>query len=503
MGPFRRLPAAAAAAAALAASASAAACGHSPTYAIACTDCPVPAHGTQVCDPADDTCGPCLCLPLEPVPPDPAWATTYYVDPDAAAGGDGSAAAPWTAPDWPAIDAALGAGDVAVYFSARAAAADEPQPYAEELQILRTDTGPARLLLDGRARWSDDGTPAVWSDNTGTARARVPGATTTEELVKRSRVTLRGFELVDSSAQGVFWEAGDDVVLEDLVVHRNGRSPAIALQYASRSGLPSSNLVIRNNHLYDIKGECIYIGGVETEPVPSHTGVTIENNLVHHCGAHNRYGDDWDGINVKDGITDVVVRRNVIFESHWGLQMDSGALIEGNLIYDTYDDGIMLGDGWGANYSTTRVVDTVILRGAEDGLYVGADRTLTDGLAIEHLTVAGMKGAGIAFAGRTGVTASVEALLDGDAAAGLDGWGSVTLAVGACGLFDVEALDAGAAAGAAAACATVAPDFVDLADPAGADHVFFTDDDGWRPRDPAVLAGATDGSELGARVVAP
>lgn len=58
--------------------------------------CPNGAHGALY----QDRCG---CLPAAPGPPEqPAGAVERFVDPDVAPGGDGSAARPWQAPDWPA-----------------------------------------------------------------------------------------------------------------------------------------------------------------------------------------------------------------------------------------------------------------------------------------------------------------------------------------------------------------------------------------------------------------
>src|SRR5689334_1970514 len=143
------------------------ACAASHLDAEACTCDGPPAHGARRCDGGD--CGPCACLALAPVPPDPAFATELEV-------------APGDALDWPAIDAALRGGSVRVAFAAGA--------YPERLEVLRTDDGPNRLLLDG-----------------GGHAAVVPGIHTTYEDVARSRVTVRGFEVTGSDDKGIYWRA--------------------------------------------------------------------------------------------------------------------------------------------------------------------------------------------------------------------------------------------------------------------------------------------------------
>ncbi|MEZ4240566.1 MAG: right-handed parallel beta-helix repeat-containing protein [Myxococcota bacterium] len=410
-------------------------------------------HAARTCD--GDVCGPCACLPAEPVPDDPAFATERYVDPDGP-DGDGTEAHPWATLHWPDLDRALAAGDVRVRF-ARGTRAPDP------IRILRTDPGPHRLVLDGDA----------WGQG---PRASAPGVTTTEAHTKRSYVTVRGFDLSDTVDQGVFWEAGDGVVLEDLVVHDNGRSPGILFEYAARSGLPSADLTIRNNHLYDIRGECIYVGGADGTDGPGHDGVLLARNLVHHCGQYGHGGDDWDGINVKDHVTGVVLRENVVYAAHWGLQLDSAARIEGGLVYDVRDHGVMMGGTWGDGYSGTVVEDLAVLRADGSGVYVGADEVPSRDVTVRRLTV-DASDAAVTLAGHARLSATLDDLQLTALGAALDGWGEPTVDVSEChrqatpalGPFDV-------------ACP---PDAVslDTSAPAGPDGRYFTADDPWLAAD--------------------
>ena len=218
---------------------------------------------------------------------------TRFVDADAS-GGDGSQAAPWGSLDWGQLDRDLEQGHVLVVF-------DAGDTWAEALNIGRTDLGPYRVVLDGHhSRRSSEG----WVEADG-ARAAVPGILTDFEDVVRSRVTVRGFDVTDSRDKGIYWRSGDDILIEDNLVHANHGTPAISLDYTSRSGHRSTSFVVRNNHVWDQVGECIYIGGAEGEDLDAHEQVIIENNLVHDCT--HPLSTKHDGINIKDRIGEVTV----------------------------------------------------------------------------------------------------------------------------------------------------------------------------------------------------
>ena len=138
--------------------------------------------------------------------------------------------------DWQFIHAGLAEGPVRVVFAMGA--------YAERLQIERSDTSDNRLILDGGG---------------GNWRVVMPGIHTGYEGVI-SHVTVRGFEVIGSRDKGIEWNADDQILIEDVVVYANTGSPAINLQYSNGSGHASTGFVVRNSHLYNQCGECIYIG---------------------------------------------------------------------------------------------------------------------------------------------------------------------------------------------------------------------------------------------------
>src|SRR5262245_33074906 len=82
--------------------------------------------------------------------------TEFYVDPEfMGATRDGHAATPWnslgggSSAAWNAINSALNAGDVTIYFSARQAGIDANQPANWALDLYRRSSSAYRLTLDG------------------------------------------------------------------------------------------------------------------------------------------------------------------------------------------------------------------------------------------------------------------------------------------------------------------------------------------------------------------
>ena len=85
----------------------------------------------------------------------------FYVDPDYAGGGDGTASRPWSAlassptgPEWSAVNQALADGPVIIYFSAREAGVEASEETTSEVNVLRTDKSTHRLTLDGVSQYN-------------------------------------------------------------------------------------------------------------------------------------------------------------------------------------------------------------------------------------------------------------------------------------------------------------------------------------------------------------
>lgn len=355
-------------------------------------------------------------------------------------------------PDWEAIDAALADGDVVVRFA--------PGGRWARLPVLRADTGPHRLVLDGGSATE--------------GRAVVAGILTPFDEGPRHRVTVRGFEITGSRDKGIYWESGDDILIEDCVIHDNRGTPSLHLQYSSRTGVPSNRFVVRNTHIYDQRGECLYIGGSEGEDAPSHAGVVLENNLVHDCYA--ALDTKHDAINVKDRLQNVVVTRNVVFHADWGIEVASPGIYASNLVFDTNREGFQISDAF-SPISDMHFEDNVVVRPGHDGFHISTRRAVASGLVLRRNTVVGAGQAGVLVASGAGVQARLDDLLVVDSAVAFDGWGEdADLTLDDCRTTandtDFDRLFEGQGP---CEAATVP----DLTAPAGPDGLFFTNDDPW------------------------
>ena len=396
--------------------------------------CPTEAHGVSASD------GACSCLPHAEAEALPSFGEEFFVAPEGA--GDGSLGSPWGEVDWAVVDAALAEGPVAVRFSAGT--------WDRRLDVLREDVGGHLLLLDGSYE----------------ERSVVPGIHTGFDNISRDHIVVRGFEVTGSADKGIFFNAGSHVVVENNVVHSNSGSPSIHLNYSNRTGLISEGFVVRSNHVYAQRGECIYIGGAEGTGEVSHHGIVVENNLVHGC-----YGADGkaDGINIKDGLVDVLVRRNVVFDVDWGLELGSGGLYSGNLVFETRREGVQLNTGFGG-FSGLRLVDTVVVRSGEGSFYAAPGDVVLDDIVVERFTSLEPGEAGLMLGDDLTIELS-DVVLIGDRP--VQSWGAPSVSVTGCGASAPEDVGLGID------CWEVAPVSVEPADLAGADGIYFTADDPW------------------------
>lgn len=397
--------------------------------------------------------GVCSCLPVPERDVVPSDGLVLFVDADAEEGGDGTEASPWAWPDWSAVDAALAAANVTLQFDA----GDE---FPERLEVLRTDTGPNRLTLRGSGENGQ--------------RARVPGILTPFEAVPRHRVTITGFEITGSRDKGIFWVGGDEVWIYDNVIHDNRGTPALLVDYSSRWGFASTDLRIVGNHVYDQVGECIYIGGSEGVDEESHVGLEVSHNLVHGC--RHPASSQHDGINVKDRIRDVLVRRNVVVGGDWGIEVASAGLYQGNLSIDAEREGFHVSDGFQA-LPDMRFEDNVAIGSGDDGVQLTADRAPTGQVTFDGLTILDPGEIGFAVGGEHDVTAVLRNVAVQGAPVAFDGWGQGTIQIDTCSTAEVALEFDRLFEGQSATCDMTAG--VPAGPVAGPDGLFFTEDDPW------------------------
>ena len=410
----------------------------------------------QLCE-RDESCGPCMCLQPEGTADPEVGQTAFFLSPGG--DGDGSEADPWGQPDWSAIDAALATGSVHLYFQAGGA-------WEDPLRVERTDGSTNRLFLDGMA-WGAAG-----------ERAIIPGIGTGYEGRVVSHVTVRGFDITGSDDKGVQWQAGDQIVIEDNLIHDNDGSPSVSLEYSGRSGHASTGFAVLRNHIWNQHGECIYIGGSDGQDAPSHQGVRIVENIVHDCWQST--STQHDGINLKDRLDWVEVRRNVVFHTDWGIEAASAGLFESNLVFSTRRNGLHLTDEWGAGLGGAVLRDNVVLWAGHAGAYLNATNQRWQDLEIDGLTMIGSGQAGVEVGGEQGITGTMDRVLLVDNKVGLDAWDPVELSLGSCQVYGNDLDDDRSWSGATASCDHDDPDLGDLSIPAGPDLVFFTEDDPWR-----------------------
>jgi hypothetical protein len=376
--------------------------------------------------------------------------TLFYVDPDYAGDdADGSAQHPWSAfgdGPWAAIDEALAANDVVVYFSAREAAEDTDEVFQGTVGIYRTSGSTYRVTLDGMSRYNTDDAAPSWSDYAGTSRLRVMAdyaINSADETTPRDYVTIRGFKAVagvgGAGGQIVYLGAGSHVVIErNELWHDPAVAHGAAFQigyahHASGGGNGGcTDIVIRNNVIHDTAGECLYIGGSEDTGLPAHSNVVIEGNTIYNCGV---YGGEGNCIDVKDGLTDVVVRGNICFDGApgdnvTGITSHSAMIAEANIVHDMPNHGLATGTFWGRGFSGTRIINNLIYNNGADGIQVAtdtADRPIDD-VRILHNTIFGNVRDGILLgSGADGIgTVVIVNNLIIDNAVGIGGWGTTS-----------------------------------------------------------------------------
>jgi hypothetical protein len=292
-----------------------------------------------------------------------AVTTTFYIDPDfAGTARSGTAQRPWHSladtGAWRTISARLAAGPVTVYFSARKASADTNQTSLIGLSIDRIDPSTNRLTLDGMSQYNTNPSAPAWSPYAGSSRFQITSNTvvdsdnTSSPYPDRNYVTIRGFKLV--STTGHIFMGGMNYLTFELNDYSSALGavggPGVSTGVPSvrntgaHGGTWSSHIIIRNNTIHDTFGECIYIGGATPDPpgyggaltAPAQTGtdILIQGNTLTNCGLR---GGQGDGIDVKDGNTNLRIVNNVIQRTvayHdcdcFCIGAESADLIEGN-----------------------------------------------------------------------------------------------------------------------------------------------------------------------------
>jgi hypothetical protein len=349
----------------------------------------------------------------------------FYVDPDYGSGNEtpnGTVMSPWVrlgASEWAAINSRLDVEDVVVYFSSKEAGTAASEVYGGELVVQRTNTSSHRLTLDGMTKYNiNDVSPSAgtWLDTAGNYRLRLAGGGSGLALGwhsghgKRNNITLRGFEASGPHARVVF--GGDNIIVEHIHVHDvTGNGPGMLLMYAPfddgqcRLMGVFRNIVVRNNTIERTLGEGLYLGGTDNCPAlgNTHDGILVENNTINHPGIN---GGQGDGIDIKDGLSNVTVRGNRISDTHLGSGITvaggygserQGIIIEHNQIYRSAQRGILVGSNWGDPRGYIIRYNTIVNSSSAGVSLSGGATSSIDvyDIAIHCNTIAGNGGEGV------------------------------------------------------------------------------------------------------------
>ncbi len=318
--------------------------------------------------------------------------TDYYVDPNYAGGTrNGQAATPWqsladtvTNTPWTVIDAALVTADVSVWFSARGASSDVDQASTVGLEILRTDSSTHRVTLDGMTKYNTSDASPSWAAYTGNSRFAITtssgsGISTTNfstPWTHRDYVTVRGFKIVATNQPVVLVNTSSLIFEYNEVSAQSGAAvgPGVIYQHRPLADTDhshfASNIVIRNNSIHDTFGEGIYISGNggdggsgqgvppgDTANTQTQDDVLIESNTITRPGF---YGGEGDGIDVKEGNTNLRIRQNTInltgIAAGRAITVESADLIEGNFCINVPTNAIAVTAGYNGTFGRDRLV---------------------------------------------------------------------------------------------------------------------------------------------------
>lgn len=448
-----------------------------------------------------------------------AGAADFYVDPDYPNSGNGSAYTPWSSLDasatgaWDAINKALASSDVTVYFSARKAGTTQDQPASKRISIRRTSTSTYRLTLDGMSKYNSNDLNPVWANNTGSSRYSLTTSSYSIEAgfgaPKKNYVTVRGFKAKTTGQSQAFYFWGGD----HLIVENNDFQAATSValfDYAHRATASDTrqnggctDITFRNNVIHDSKGEGLYIGGSSDTGRPAHSNVTIEGNLIYNTGI---LGGQGDCIDLKDGLSNVVVRNNICRNgkgsSADGITSHSAARIENNVITGMEDSGIIFNTYWGRGYSGIVVKNNLVFKNGGPGVTVSTGSTAkpVSNVLMDHNTITGNQGAGIAVGSIGGAVSGVNLtnnIVYANAGYGIRIPGDVSNSISN---NDVYGNGSGNYSGVSNQTnnkenISSNPLFINPGSPMGADGKYWTGDDGYllSSNSPAIAASTSNG----------
>jgi len=222
----------------------------------------------------------------------------------------------------------------------------------------------------------------------------------TINFVGSQYLILRGLEITGGSTGIRLMKSNTHackfVTIEAMHIHHVG-GPAVT---ANSPGNAYEGLVFRRNHIHHTSGhgEGFYLG-TNNKPDGSTAGYIfnslVERNYIHDLGGPNV--SQGDGIEIKDGSYNNIVRDNVIHDTNYpgvivyGTDGNAPNIVERNVIWNSGDHGIQAA-------AEAIIQNNVTFNNRADGIHSHAHQSaLVGNLRILHNTVVSKRpgGAGI------------------------------------------------------------------------------------------------------------
>lgn len=300
---------------------------------------------------------------------------------------------------------ALGLGLAAVAMPASAAIVDVGPGDDVEGAINAAQPGDEIVLADGeytlteRFSFAIAGTPAApiiirAADGASPHLHRPNADQNIVDIDSATWVEIRGIEFSGGSA-GIRISAADNLTIEDCEIHDTAD---VALR-ANDGGVTYESLHIVHNHIHDTDGtgEGMYLGC--NMDACRLANAVIERNWVHHTNQASVV--QGDGIELKEGSHDCVIRDNVIHDTNYPCILTYSAgggganVIERNVMWNCGDHGIQ-------SAADATIRNNIILSANASGIAMQMHQSGSpDNLQVTHNTI--LKAAGDAIALRDAV----------------------------------------------------------------------------------------------------
>lgn len=258
----------------------------------------------------------------------PTWAVEFYVDPNGSNGATGSASAPWQTLQHAAGQVGPGdrvvvrAGNYTGFHLTTSGTLNNPIEFFAEpgvLVVQQNASTPDGINLEGTSHVIVDGFNVSNMPRAG-IRAVGGGAGNHSE-----HVTIRNVWAVDNFRWGIFTGFVDDLLIENN--RTTGADDEHGI-YVSNSG---DRPVIRGNEIWNNNANGIHMNGDASlggDGVIS--GALVEGNVIYDNGVGG-----GSGINM-DGVVDSRIQNNLIYDTHASgislYQIDGGAPSTGNVV---------------------------------------------------------------------------------------------------------------------------------------------------------------------------